>query len=157
MMLVAGVAGAHVQDPGGWSKAKWGMTEPQLLAAFGPEIVRLDPPQKIGDTPVHLTVQPFELARFQFRAYLVPDKTGRLASVLLAPIHDADSTDALFETLEQLLVQKYGRPWSTTGAGTLELQWTCGQTVITLLRARFFTPQTYVTIHYKLKSGLDKL
>jgi hypothetical protein len=195
MMLISAVATA-ADDPGGWSKAKWGMTEQQILAAFGHEAVRLNPPEPIGSSaedidkaeeakykmdvfiasvkheppppkpdPSHRPAPtqvlcrvavPVELAQTKFRALMIPDTAGRLASVLLSPVNDADSTDSLFDTLEQLLVQKYGRPWSTTDSSSVERQWTSGQTVVTLLRLHGLTG-TYVTIHYTHKTGLDKL
>jgi hypothetical protein len=195
----AGLASA--QDPGGWSKAKWGMTEAQLAAAFGRDIVRLNPPVQMGVTAeqirqsedadsaweqtkaqldeqsrqhgvsvpprpaaqpkpkqepnavdVRLAIQPVDIDGAQFRALLIPDKVGKLDSVQLCPIHNADATDARFQSLEQLLVQKYGRPWSTKDSISQEFQWTRGQTVISLTLVHLpFTGGTSLTILYKLK------
>jgi hypothetical protein len=174
-------ATAAADDPGGWSKARWGMTEAQLLQVFGKEATRLDPPEKIGETAEdaalvrdtenyllrakgkpELPPQTFadnsvsariavfvELDQKKFRALMVPDKAGRLDSVLLTPADHADASDTLFDSLGQILVQKYGRPWKTSG-DLAELQWTLPTTVITLTRWNSgLTGDTYVSIQYK--------
>jgi hypothetical protein len=186
MMLTVASVGAT--DPGGWSKARWGMTEPQLVRAFGPEIIRLNPPESIGTTAedarrfnktdqrlaefsaklghplpphepavanaiaVRLAV-PLELAGAHCRALLVPDTHGRLDLVLIRPIKNGDATMSWFRSLEQLLVQKYGRPWVTREADSIEDQWSRATTVITLVY--YHAPLTNadsVTINYKQKS-----
>ena len=187
MMSAAAVA---ADDPAGWSAAKWGMSDAEILHAI-PAATRLDPPEKVGMSaeqsaqlaklrndlrrmrgqpelpaePVHgnqvlaHVAVPVELARTKFRALMVPDQAGRLASVLLSPIHQTDATVALFESLEQLLVQKYGRPWTTRDGDSAEIQWTIKTTVITL--TRWHSPMTgtlHVSIQYKRKSAdLDKM
>jgi hypothetical protein len=188
MMLSAAAIAAAAEDPGGWSKAKWGMTESQLLQAFGPEAVRLDPPEEIGMSAKHaeqlaklrndlnalrtqaghkpedvvkpatpnavlvrVAIPSFTLVRVSFRALLVPDQDGRLDSVTLSPVDHAAETNALFETLEQMLVQKYGRPWVTKDGERAEIQWTVRTTVITLSRWRGLSARLYVSIQYKRK------
>jgi hypothetical protein len=192
VLAVAAIALAG-DDPGGWSKARWGMTEAQILHAFAGEAVRLDPPEQMGLSAdqaatlaklrnnlnefrtqmghkpedvvkpaapnavlVRVAVPSFTLARVAFRALLVPDQAGQLDSVLLTPINHADETGTLFETLEQMLVQKYGRPWVTKDGESADVQWTIHTTVITLTRWRGLSDRLCVTILYKRKAA-DRL
>lgn len=147
-------------DPGGWSKAKWGMTEDQILQAFGAEAVRLEPPEKVSDVPVHIAV-PIQLAGVPFRALMIPDEDGKLSSVLLAPVHTSDETDVLFQNLKELLSQKYGHPLLTTQEGHFtEVLWLAGSTVITLSRVvlPLTSEQRIVSLKYAPKSvDLDHL
>jgi len=122
-------------DPGGWSKAKWGMSEPQLADAFGPGIVRLDPPDKVSGIPVLLAVD-LDLAGSPFRAKLILDKYGKLSSVLLQP-RQTDACGAyLFQSLQNSLVEKYGRPWKSEAGMSTDLQWSLATTVIHLSLAQ---------------------
>lgn len=159
IVMLAVLAASAADDPGGWTKAKWGMTEPQIADAFGKDAVRLDPPEKISDIQVHLAV-PVDLAGVQFRALMVPDAAGKLDSVLIDPVNQSDANDGLYQSLQELLVQKYGQPWKASEElGISELQWTVGTTVITLTRGKLpLTDQRIVNIHYRKKSSdLDKM
>ena len=153
LIIMISAAAFSADDPAGWDKARWGMTEPQLLRAFGPEAVRLDPALMVGRANVRLSVQPVDLANTRFRALLIPDGAGRLDSVLLGPVDHTAETESLFHSLEQLLVQKYGRPWTVREGGGNEIQWTVQTTVITLtLFHSPLTGETYVTVQYKRKT-----
>lgn len=117
-------------DPGGWSKAKWGMTEAQLADAFGPaNIVR--EPLAGGATAPGVDV---EIDGRPFRA-VFGLKDGKLSGVSLSPRQDKDRTAFSFQSIVDLLVEKYGRPWkSETGQmlRTVEYQWTLPTTVISV-------------------------
>jgi hypothetical protein len=145
-------------DPAGWSKARWGMTDQQIIDGFAGQAVRLDPPDKVNGARVW--IESLDLAGTNFQVYMVPDKDGRLSSVLLSPRDLADGTDSLFQTLGELLVQKYGRPWKTGEEdGITEEQWTFSTTVVTLTRGKLpMTKTRIVNIQYRKKSpDLDKL
>lgn len=131
MIAAVALTCAAADDPGGWSKAKWGMTEPQLADAFGSAMVRLDPPERISGRPIHLAVD-LDLAATPFRALLIPDADGHLSSVLLSPRSDKNRSGYTFAAVQQLLVQKYGRPWKSEAKDTTSLQWSLPTTVITL-------------------------
>lgn len=141
IMLAALFAGA-ADDPGGWSKAKWGMTQAQLSDAFGPDAHhddhgRLLAPLTMSDIPCEATMN--------------LDDAGHLSAVGIGPVKIADMTDALYLILQELLVQKYGRPWKTSEElGVTKLQWTFPTTLITLTRAKFpDTEQRLVMLTYK--------
>jgi hypothetical protein len=141
MILAATFAGA-ADDPGGWSKARWGMTDAQLAGIFGADAHRNDH----GRLVVLLT-----LANFPCDATMIPDQAGLLDAVLIEPVKIADMNDALYLNLQELLVQKYGRPWKASEEnGVTKLQWTFQTTLITLDRAKFpGTEQRIVGLVYK--------
>jgi hypothetical protein len=124
--LLAGAAFA-ADDPGGWSKAKWGMNEIQLADAFGADLIHTGDPSKA----IHLAVD-VALADVPFRAELALDKDGKLAHVLLTPRRDKDADEFLFEHLQDALVLKYGRPWKSTAGHSTKYQWSFPATSITL-------------------------
>lgn len=131
LALCFAAAVTAADDPAGWTKARWGMTETELAEAFGPEIVHLDPPERISGVPVHLAVD-VDLAGTPFRAILAPDKDGKLYNVVLSPRQEKDRSPYTFQSIENLLVQKYGHPWKTAANHTTELQWSFPSTVIVL-------------------------
>ena len=140
--MMAG-SGLAADDPGGWDKARWGMTEAQVLRAFGPEASRSDG---------RIMVKPFHLSGVPFQAFLTFGKAGILDGVLLAPVDHADESPPLFDSLAQLLVQKYGRPWTTRDGALTQIQWTLRTTVITLVHFK-----TYITIQYRPKPSEPRL
>jgi len=138
-------------DPGGWTAAKWGMTDAQILAALPGQAVRLDPPEKLNRSSVH--IPELDVAGTKFHVYFTPDKDGLLSSVLFSPIGSpAQGLDAVFQELQNLLVDKYGRPWKTDEQGNSEIQWSFPTTVITLSRIKVsgFGTQ-FVHLQYKRK------
>jgi len=108
MMLTVASVAAAADDPGGWSKAKWGMSAPQLTDAFGAKNIIL----------VGASAEPgidVEIAGRPFRA-VFGLKDGKLCSVSLNPREDKDRSESVFQTIVELLVEKYGLPWkSETG------------------------------------------
>jgi hypothetical protein len=125
--LLAGAAFA-ADDPGGWSKAKWGMTEPQLTETFGAaSIVRV--PLAGGGSWPGIDV---DLLGTAFRAALALDKDGRLSAVTLSPRDNKAADEFLFQRLQDALFEKYGRPWKSTAGHNTKFQWSFPTTSITL-------------------------
>jgi hypothetical protein len=141
MMLAALFAGA-ADDPGGWSKARWGMTSAELSAAFGADAHRADDGRLVVD---------FALANVPFNACMNLDKGGLLEAIGFSPVEMSKETDALYLNLQDLLVQKYGRPWkSSEEMGITKLQWTFPTTLITLTRMKLpNTDLRIVSLSYK--------
>lgn len=146
------VAAAAADDPGGWSKAKWGMTEPQIASAFGADrIVHI--PLAAGGAQPGVDI---DLVGAPFRA-MFGLKDGRLAGVNISPRQEKDRNDQVFESLVNALVEKYGRPWkSETGQmlKTTEYQWSLPTTVITasFTTASSVTDICILDIHYGRRS-----
>ncbi len=159
IILFAALAATAAEDPAGWSKARWGMTDAQIVEAFGAEATRLDPPEQVSGIPVRTAV-PVELAGVQFRALMLTDKSGKLTAVLITPTTPAAQTDSLYQSLQELLVQKYSRPRNVSEEmGITELQWLAGSTVITLIRGKLpLTTRRIVNLKYEKQSeDLKKL
>ena len=153
MSLLTAVA---ADDPGGWTAAKWGMTDDQLLAAFPGQAARLDPP----DAGAHVHIKPLQLSGADFHVLFQSDKDGRLTSVLLSPIgQPPQGYDLLFQSLQNLLSEKYGRPWKSDSADKTEFQWSLKTTIISLSRIQIagLSPQI-INLHYRQKpADLDKM
>jgi hypothetical protein len=132
-ILAASLAtAADKDDPGGWTKAKWGMTGEDIVQAFAGDAARRDPPEKVSGIPIAVSVKSVDLAGAKFEALMVPDKDGKLKSVLLQPLKGEAQNAYLFQRLQDLLEQKYGRPWKSEADHDTSLQWTFPSTVITL-------------------------
>jgi hypothetical protein len=127
--LAAGAA-----DIQGWSNARWGMTEQQILDAF-PTAVRLtgaaaERYTKFGHAPI--SIPDVEVAGIVLTVHLVTDPKTGLRMVLLSPANPGATTAQDFQTIEALLVQKYGQPWNRTVEDTAESQWSLASTIIKL-------------------------
>jgi hypothetical protein len=138
-MLAALFAGA-ADDPGGWSKAKWGMTQAQLSDAFGADLHETfdvhGATDDQGRLRFYLTVD-LTVGKIPCQAELHLDKDGHLRAVGVAPVKTSDMTDVLYLDLQDMLVQKYGRPWkSREEMDITNLQWTFATTLITLQRMK---------------------
>jgi hypothetical protein len=115
-------------ETGGWSAARWGMTEDQVLAAI-PPAVRLTSPEKFrfGQAPIAIPEFRAEQSTFRVLFIMTPD----LSRIVFS---DQDGSEEEFVRVESLLVRKYGRPWHRSGGILTISQWTRGDTVITLRR-----------------------
>jgi hypothetical protein len=131
--ILLGLAAFAAEDPGGWTKAKWGMSEADLRAAF-PEARRLDPPEPVNKAT--LTIDSVKLADIEFTVYFSPDPKGHLSRVILNPRYSADANDRVFQALENALVEKYGRASKTEEDNVTILQWRFPQTTIELTRVK---------------------
>jgi hypothetical protein len=134
MLAVSTATAAAAEDPAGWSKARWGNTDAEIIRAFGGEVVLFDHPDK--NIHARVGIESMDLAGTKFRVYMVPGPDERLQRVFISPCSHDDETDAVFQTLEELLVQKYGPPWKSSESDTTSLQWTFNTTIITLARIR---------------------
>jgi len=133
LCLLAALAAFAAEDPGGWTKAKWGMTDDQLLAAFPEQAVRLDPPEQNG---ARVAIRSIDLAGAKFDVYFIPSDAGLRKVVLTAQHQPATSLDFLFQTVQNLLVDKYGRPWRSDESAATSLQWSFPTTTIVFDRMR---------------------
>ncbi len=157
MLALAAADTLAADDPGGWTAAKWGMTGAQILTAFPGQAAPLDPPDSVNHA--HVQIREFDLAGAAFRVYFVPDKDDHLASVLLTPSKPpASGNEAMFQHLQELLVEKYGHPWSSTVGGRTQLQWSLKTTTITLSLAHIAGGLTFLSLGYRQRSAdLDKM
>jgi hypothetical protein len=106
------------EDPGGWTKAKWGMTEEQVIAAFPGGAVRLTERLEartfnggvatIGIKQYRIRLQDFEIL------FLMGFQSHRLEQVIVRPSDVANlqmfGVASMFRDFEPLLLSKYGPP-----------------------------------------------
>ncbi len=140
-------------DPGGWTKAKWGMTEAQIREAF-PE-ARVYPYPR---NPVnhffgldHITIGPSPIT---YRVEFI-FKSGGLGSVKISLTDAKDSAPANINFLQGLR-EKYGEPTSVKVEGSRLFpertwEWLLPQTVIIL----YDIPGLGLTVtyHQRMKSN----
>jgi hypothetical protein len=106
------------------------MTEAQIADAFGADHIVRVPMADHSTAPgvdIDLDGKPWR-AVFNL-------KDGGLSNVGLAPRDAQDRNGRVFQSLVDLLVQKYGRPWKSERAQefrTIEYQWSFPSTVISL-------------------------
>jgi hypothetical protein len=184
-MLLAGVVSAappaptNRPDANGWSKAKWGMTDSQVLAAFPGEARKEEsgsgteglvglasiPKTRIGEHDFEVTFFFVSKSRTLQEVHLDwrVDLYSNTKSGSELPPSASD-----FDDLEQLLIQKYGKPASkhveNPKPHDLEKKasWVLPSTTIVLDYFEIVSPG-YVhalSIHYKRNAGsktLDKL
>ncbi len=111
--LAAGAlwAQGQVDDPGGWTKAKWGMSRAQVSTAFPDATMQTDP---ISKKPV-LAINGFPIQKVTFFVRFIFSQTDELQEVLLEPEGDrAVYPRAASSNLLSALTDKYGRPEETT-------------------------------------------
>jgi hypothetical protein len=143
-LIAAAAIAIAADDPAGWSKARWGMSDAQILQAFDGQAVRAGS---------RIVIPSIELAGARFRVTFQPDKAGHLHSVVFTAIDPP--TDSLAQAVEELLASKYGHPWKTQAAHTTDTQWAVGATVIQLTHTHLHQPVEFqlITLRYALQSA----
>ena len=142
-------------DPGGWTKAKWGMKESQIKAAF-PQTAQVK--DSAGKVRLGLSEYPIDLDKYTVTFWFAED--GGLASIAFDPetkgprnaVAEAVKLDLLDD-----LTEKYGTPTAATneknehgGGSTRKWQWRFSKTRIILTWAAYADPdfkhldQTYL-------------
>jgi hypothetical protein len=157
-MVALAVALMAGDDPGGWSKARWGMTEEEVVKAFDGQVKRID---VAGNPRGRLGIEALEVAGMKLTVSMGFGADGKLRTVLFEPVNLSDASNDMFQRLENLLVEKYGRPWKSsegTSTGSTEMQWTFATTVVTLSRdwlgvAGVTSRAMIVTLIYRARVG----
>jgi hypothetical protein len=128
------------QDPGGWRDAKWGMTGPEILKAFGGEAVLLKEPEHFKDkfASVGIDNMPFpgiptETLKARF---LLDSTTKQLVQVNISPqttTFTAADAERFYDALRSGFVQKYGAPTvKSQKSGTRKEVWLFPSTAVEL-------------------------
>lgn len=100
------------KDVEGWSKAQWGMTEEQILEIFKGEVVRLDKVEFYENWYASIGINNLEIGGDKFYVHFLMNKKKKtLQQVnIIAKEEALQGIEVVFEFLEQLLVEKYGKP-----------------------------------------------
>ena len=129
---------AQLQDVEGWSNAKWGMTEDDLLKAFEGQIIKLAIPNQYQNSYSNLEIPHVEINRDQYKvSFLMDNQTKRLTQVNITPL-DKSALIVTFRSLEESLILKYGQPTYKNDENTRYVEshkrtWNFPTTVITLM------------------------
>jgi hypothetical protein len=108
LLVILPLLSATPAAAAGWDKVDWGMTAPQLAAAYGAKAKRLQPPIEFGDSYAEVVLTDMAFAGESFRVYFQMDKrTHRLAHVLLERRRQY-ATPAIFATVLKTLGDQYG-------------------------------------------------
>jgi len=101
---------ARSEDVKGWNKARWGMTEREIEAAFRGRVEQRREPiiDKQEGIYVRQEINDLTFANTKFTvSFVMDEKTDQLKEVVLTP--KGTHFRVLFELLEKKLITKYGR------------------------------------------------
>jgi hypothetical protein len=153
-----GQAVAPAEDPGGWTLAKWGMTQTEVSSAFPMAVMQIDP---ISKKPV-LSLNGFPIQNLTFFVRFGFGKDGHLEDVVLEPEGDrATHGRPAKSVLLTGLTDKYGKPDETAphrdGPSMIyEWKWLSAQTAITLSHVDYGlgnTALTFLKYHRRASSS----
>lgn len=153
---------AAAEDPAGWQAAKFGMSVEEVRAAMPAAQILITP---LADRTIDGAISPLGIDRIEIAktswSVFFTFEAGKLTTVHLRPIAKTDATIQDFQTVEELLMEKYGRPFERQ-AGTPNTEWpivrqaawSFATTAITLrhvdLRPRVGLETLWLTYHAKL-------
>ena len=101
---------AQPKDVEGWNKARWRMTEEQILSAFEGQVERLPETTKYTRVYANLWIKNLDIGGEQYEVlFQMDNKTNQLVQVLIKP-KEIKALSVQFNPLEQMLVEKYGPP-----------------------------------------------
>jgi hypothetical protein len=166
LVFIVGLAWP-ADDPGGWTGAKWGMTEEQVMkAAPDVKVLATSLPERTFEPGgvARIGVPSLQLGSTAWRVFCLFDEKGGLSAVRMKPVSDSDVGPQEFERVKALLVQKYGQPLDQRVDDdfprTHTATWTFATTTITLdyTDARARIPFQTLWLMYDPKSAaVDKL
>lgn len=111
VIIVPTLAHSQIKDVEGWDKARWGMTEDQILQTFKGRLNKLPKTKKSGYTYVNLQINDFVVEGIKCAvSFKMDTKSKLLKMVSIEPMKKKDNTPANFNLLKEMLTKKYGHP-----------------------------------------------
>jgi hypothetical protein len=152
-------------DPGGWSKAKWGMNQSQILNVFPEAKLYEVPGVEPGSKKLVFGIKGFQIDRMKFEVRFYFDSDERLREVGLSPEGGETRIPGVTtlartakDNLLIALTDKYGKPDAKaperTGKYSLayEWEWLFPKTAITLRYVDFGEGEGGIlTLGYRLR------
>jgi hypothetical protein len=146
LALAALPAAARPADVAGWQAARWGMTDSDLVDAFGDVLAQLPTRRDYGGAYAARYLPDVALGSRRWRAlFQMNAADGTLQQVLLEP-HCEPAAESPFAAARAALTDIYGPPdgrCATPGAGgaprAVELWWTFATTTVRLAAFDFYT------------------
>lgn len=157
-------AHADARALNGYGKTTWGMTPDKVLAAESPRAKTMAKPTSFrGGSAGLVTIPLLKISSVSFSAVFVFDAKKKLKRVVLTSTqqrhHSVNVVD--FNSLEQLLVEKYGPPTYKTdlpleAEGNHDVSWKLPKTMIKLSLLYIPRDVTTVTISYRPTASADE-
>ncbi len=103
---------AQLKDVEGWSKARWGMTEEEILKAFTGEAKQLEKRENYKNAYATVGIDDIEIGGAKYKVRFLMDNYKNTLRQVLIKTKDENPAGAevWFKSLEQMLVEKYGQP-----------------------------------------------
>lgn len=138
IMMSAVLTAQPASQPNAWGETSWGMTEVELTATFGPQLLHRDH-KFVNPTQLStLAVEGLDIAGDKWEAHLILDTAGKLEAVRLMPTDGRMIDEAMFHRAETALAEKYGSPFSRSADGQHTSQW---KTAATLIQLTYYQPK----------------
>ena len=151
--------------PTAWRNARWGMTAAEVLAAFPGEAAQLPVAVNYSDKYRGLVgIEGYQIANVAYAVRFLFDRQERLALINITPA-PRDSSTLTFNSLAQLLTEKYGQPLTnheekTRVSDSREKTWKTPEALIDLDYVNIRSiDRTNLVLQYRpsVSAGTDKL
>lgn len=138
--MLGSARAARAEEPqGDWRRARWGMTEDEVVASLSGAAVRLAPRQQLADgNVVSLGLEGEVVGGTEFRVRFVFDPAGRLAAVSLRTDPGRPSGVDAFEATRRAIEARLGAPGDATSDDAF----------IDLRQVTWRTPRTRIDVKY---------
>ena len=99
------------KDINGWRKAKWGMTERQIVNVFSGEAIQLPAKEEHKEgSYANLGINNYDIDGDKYKVRFLMDKnTQKLKEVIIMPMMK-NPYDFYYKRLQEMLIDKYGSP-----------------------------------------------
>lgn len=111
------IVSAQDNDLNGWDEVKWGMSEEEIVKVYGNKLVKFNKREHYGKVKPNkdyatMGLEPVEIGGRQFKVTFIMDGTSnKLKAVNVKPLEKlGGGSVVLFRSLEEMLVEKYGKP-----------------------------------------------
>jgi len=153
---------AQPKDVEGWSKARWGMTEEQILSAFEGQVEQFPKTETYQGVYVNLWIRNLDIGGEQYEVrFQMDNKTSQLVQVLIKP-KEGKALSVHFKFLEQMLIEKYGPPsYKNDEHSRTMTQFTCAwnfpTTIIELKYTDFKVVEPFFSLTYRPNKKQENL
>jgi hypothetical protein len=111
LLLLCIVTLSQTKDVTGWNKSYWGMTITEIDSVFKNQIITKEK-NEFNESYSNREIQNLEISSDKYRViFIMNKKTDKLIGVTITPMQkDAEGLKWNFNSLDQMLVDKYGQP-----------------------------------------------
>jgi hypothetical protein len=164
----------QTKDVEGWNKARWGMTENEVLKVFEGKATAIEKPVKCKglsnqwDAYALVVLDEIEIDKDKYTVKFVFDGNDKKLIAVIVSTKDERPSESQFLSLEQMLTEKYGSPSFTKddrepdkrlssgvileGSDLLNRAWNFPSTIIELRYLDLKVTSRLLNIRYKKNS-----